>query len=95
MDSGRADPNPATGPGPRLRTAGEAEARDFVGRRFREAGLGNVREESFEVATCRPRAAQCELLGVASRNGLACVGLQFTAAGEVESEAVDPGVRLR
>ena len=72
--------------------AGEAEARGFVGRRFREVGLRNVREESFEVATYRPRAARCELIGVASGSGLACVGLQFTAAGEVESEAVDLGI---
>ena len=71
--------------------AGEAEAREFIGRRFREVGLRNVREESFEVATYRPRAARCELVGVASGSTLACVGLQFTAAGEIESEAADLG----
>ena len=72
--------------------AGEAEARDYINRRFREVGLWNVREEPFDVATYRPRAARCELVGVASRSGLACVGLQFTGTGEVESEAVNLGV---
>ena len=71
--------------------AGEAEAREFVARRFREVGLDNVREEWFEVATYRPRSARCELIGVSSRSVLACVGLQFTGAGDVESEAVDLG----
>ena len=71
--------------------AGEAEAREFIARRFREVGLRNVRDEWFEVATYRPRAARCELIGVASESGFACVGLQFTAAGEVVSEAVDLG----
>ena len=50
-----------------------------------------MREEWFEVATYRPRSARCELIGVASGSALACVGLQFTAAGAVESEAVDLG----
>ena len=72
--------------------AGEAAARDYIRQRFREIGLANVREEPFEVATYRPRAARCELIGVASGSGLACVGLQFTGSGEVESEAVDLGV---
>ena len=71
---------------------GEAAARDYIRRRFRESGLRNVREESFEVATYRPRAARCELVGVASGSRLACVGLQFTGAGEVESEAVSLGI---
>lgn len=71
---------------------GEAEARDYIQRRFREVGLANVREEAFEVATYRPRAARCELIGVVSGSALACVGLQFTGSGDVESEAVDLGV---
>ena len=72
--------------------AGEAEARDYIKQRFREVGLANVREEAFAVATYRPRVARCELIGVASGSELACVGLQFTGSGEVESEAVDLGV---
>ena len=71
---------------------GEAEARDYIQRRFREVGLADVREEAFEVATYRPRTARCELLGVVSGSALACVGLQFTGSGDVESEAVDLGV---
>ena len=72
--------------------AGEAESRGYIKRRLCEIGLRNVREEPFDVATYRPRAARCELVGVASGSGLACVGLQFTCAGDVESEAVDLGV---
>lgn len=71
---------------------GEAEARDYIKQRFRDVGLAHVREETFEVATYRARTARCELIGVASGSALACVGLQFTGSGDVESEAVDLGV---
>lgn len=70
---------------------GEAEARDYIKRRLREVGLANVREEAFEVATYRPVAARCELVGVRAPRLLSCVGLQFTGAGEIEAEAVQLG----
>jgi aminopeptidase YwaD len=69
-------------------TPGELEARGYIGQRFRDVGLVNVREEMFEVATYRPLVAQCELIGIGSSSRLSCVGLQFTGTGDVESEAV-------
>ncbi len=72
-------------------TPGEAEARRFIMARFAEAGLSNIRCEPFEVATYRPRAARCELVGTAGQTGLACVGLQFTAAATATAPALDLG----
>ena len=72
-------------------TPGEREARRFIRRRFEDLGLSSVREEPFEVATYRPQVSRCALLGISSEPGLLCVGLQFTASGAVESEAVALG----
>jgi aminopeptidase YwaD len=72
-------------------TPGEREARGFVNGRFLDLGLSSVREEPFEVATYRPHVSRCELVGTSSEGGLVCVGLQFTASGSVESEAVALG----
>ena len=72
-------------------TPGEVEARNFIMTRFAEVGLTSIRSKPFEVATYRPLTARCELVGTAGQTGLACVGLQFTAAAEVTAPALDLG----
>ncbi len=72
-------------------TPGEVEARGFIRGRFADLGLSSVREEPLEVSTYRPRVSRCVLAGTSSEASLVSVGLQFTASGSVESEAVALG----
>lgn len=73
--------------GPRfVGTDGERAAREFIEREFIAAGLDAVRVEPVTVLAYRPEAAACML--IPSGQSLACSGLQFTASGTVEAEAV-------
>jgi hypothetical protein len=66
---------------------GERAAREHIRTEFERAGVPEVRVEEFEVLGYEPRSATCVVQGVADGE-LPAVGLQFTAAGEVEAEAV-------
>jgi hypothetical protein len=73
--------------GPRFAgTEGEARARDWLGGELREAGL-EVSLEEFTHLAYEPGGASCSAPGAE----LPCVGLQATASGVVEAEAVYVG----
>jgi GAF domain-containing protein len=66
---------------------GERAARDYVCAELERAGVPDLRVEEFEVLGYRPGSASCVVQGVADGE-LPAVGLQFTAVGEIEAEAV-------
>lgn len=66
---------------------GERRARHHIASRMRQLELEAVRTDMFEVATYRPKEVRCTLVG-SSGPPLECVGLQFTAEGTAEAEAV-------
>jgi Iap family predicted aminopeptidase len=68
---------------------GERAARELIVDEFREAGLSEVRSEPFEVPGYRGEASACEV--VPGGPLLPSTGLQFTAGGTVEAEAVYVG----
>jgi hypothetical protein len=67
-------------------TPGERAARDYVRGALERTGA-EVRVEEFEVLGYVPGSASCAVQGVAGGD-VPAVGLQFTAAEEVEAEAV-------
>jgi hypothetical protein len=76
--------------GPRFAgTAGEERGRELVRAELAAALPGAVREEEFDHLAYRPGNATCQVLG--SALGLHCAGLQSTAAGVVEAEAIYVG----
>jgi hypothetical protein len=76
--------------GPRFAgTPGEKRGRELVRGVLGVALPGAVREEEFDHLAYRPGSASCEVLG--SDLELSCAGLQSTAAGEVEAEAIYVG----
>jgi hypothetical protein len=76
--------------GPRFAgTAGEERGRAFVREVLTAALPGAVQEEEFDHLAYRPGDSTCQILG--SDLALPCVGLQSTAAGSVEAEAIYVG----
>jgi Peptidase family M28 len=76
--------------GPRFAgTAGEERGRAFVREVLAAALPGAVHEEEFDHLAYRPEAASCQVLG--SDLELPSAGLQSTAAGAVEAEAIYVG----
>jgi Peptidase family M28 len=76
--------------GPRFAgTAGEERGRAFVREVLSAALPGGVHEEPFEHLAYRPGGATCQVLG--SDLELPSAGLQSTAAGIVEAEAIYVG----
>jgi Peptidase family M28 len=76
--------------GPRFAgTAGEERGRAFVREVLAAALPGAVHEEEFDHLAYRPGGATCQVLG--SDLDLPCAGLQSTAAGVVEAEAIYVG----
>lgn len=67
-------------------TEGEARARGFVERSFKDAGLDNVRCEAVDILNYFPRSAKCNAVG--SDAVFRCVGLQYTSSGTAEGVAV-------
>ena len=67
-------------------TDGEQRARAFVHEEFQATGLDDVRVEEFAFLAYEPRGAECRDLG--DKWSLPCVGLQSTADGCVEGDAV-------
>ena len=65
---------------------GEVAAREFLARKFEEAGLAEVRVEPLDVLGYRARKAACEFIGGGPE--LPAVGLQFTGSALVEAEAL-------
>lgn len=68
-------------------TPGERAAREYAEAQFRAAGVPEVRVEPFEVLGYEPGSASCVMRGV-DDGDVPAVGLQFTAAREVEAQAV-------
>jgi hypothetical protein len=76
--------------GPRFAgTAGEERGRALVRGVLAAVLPGTVREEPFDHLAYRPGSATCQVLG--SNLNLPCAGLQSTAAGAVEAEAIYVG----
>jgi hypothetical protein len=76
--------------GPRFAgTAGEARGRGLIREELAAALPGAVREEPFDHLAYRLGGATCQVLG--SDPALPCAGLQSTAAGAVEAEAIYVG----
>jgi hypothetical protein len=76
--------------GPRFAgTEGEARARELIRAELAAALPGAVHEEPFDHLAYRPGRATCEVAG--SNLALPCAGLQSTAAGVVEAEAIYVG----
>jgi aminopeptidase YwaD len=76
--------------GPRFAgTEGEARGRELIRAELAAALPGAVHEEPFDHLAYRPRSTTCQVLG--SDLALPCAGLQSTAAGEVEAEAIYVG----
>jgi hypothetical protein len=76
--------------GPRFAgTEGEARGRAYVREVLAAALPGAVHEEPFDHLAYRPGGATCQVLG--SDLALPCAGLQSTAAGTVEAEAIYVG----
>lgn len=76
--------------GPRFAgTAGEERGREFVRGALAAALPGAVREEPFEHLAYRPGDSTCQAVG--SDLDLPCAGLQSTAAGVIEAEAIYVG----
>ena len=76
--------------GPRFAgTEGEERGRAFVREVLAAALPGAVHEEPFDHLAYRPEAATCQVLG--SDLDLPCAGLQSTAAGAIEAEAIYVG----
>jgi carboxypeptidase Q len=67
-------------------TSGEARCRDLVLQDFTDAGLAEVRLEELDYLGYEPAEASCAIVddGVS----FACAGLQYSADGEAEGEAV-------
>jgi Peptidase family M28 len=76
--------------GPRFAgTEGETRARELIRAELAAALPGAVHEEPFDHLAYRPGSATCQVLG--SNLALPCAGLQSTAAGAVEAEAIYVG----
>jgi hypothetical protein len=76
--------------GPRFAgTPGEERGRALVRGVLAAVLPGTVREEPFDHLAYRPEGASCQVLG--SNLNLPCAGLQSTAAGVVEAEAIYVG----
>jgi Peptidase family M28 len=76
--------------GPRFAgTEGEERGRAFVREVLAATLPGAVHEEPFDHLAYRPEGASCQVLG--SDLALPCAGLQSTAAGVVEAEAIYVG----
>jgi hypothetical protein len=76
--------------GPRFAgTTGEERGREFVRAELEAAGVAAVREEPFEHLAYRPGGASCRVVG--TEFDLTSAGLQSTAAGTVEAEAIYVG----
>jgi Peptidase family M28 len=76
--------------GPRFAgTHGEERGRAFVREVLAAALPGGVHEEEFDHLAYRPGSATCQVLG--SDLDLQCAGLQSTAVGAVEAEAIYVG----
>lgn len=70
---------------------GESASREYVEQRFRTVGLTDVRMETVSYLGCTPRAASCFVAGPGGERALRATGLQYSAAGRVEAEAVYVG----
>jgi Peptidase family M28 len=66
---------------------GERAAREHIREAFERAGVPEVRIEEFEVLGYAPTSASCVVAGPGGET-IPAAGLQFTAADEVEAEAV-------
>jgi hypothetical protein len=76
--------------GPRFAgTEGETRGRELIRAELAAALPGAVHEEPFDHLAYRPEGASCQVLG--SGLDLPCAGLQSTAAGAVEAEAIYVG----
>jgi hypothetical protein len=76
--------------GPRFAgTEGEARGRELIRAELAAALPGAVHEEPFDHLAYRPGGATCQVLG--SNLDLVCAGLQSTAVGVVEAEAIYVG----
>jgi hypothetical protein len=76
--------------GPRVAgTEGEARGREYARAELAAALPGTVHEEPFDHLAYRPGGATCQVLG--SDLALPCAGLQSTAAGAIEAEAIYVG----
>jgi hypothetical protein len=76
--------------GPRFAgTAGEERGRALVHGVLAAVLPGTVREEEFDHLAYRPEGASCQVLG--SDLDVPCAGLQSTAAGKIEAEAIYVG----
>lgn len=67
-------------------SGGEAKARAFLRDELHSAGLADVHVEEFAFLAYEPRGSECR--NVAGGPSLPCVGLQSTADGCVEGDAV-------
>ncbi|MEA2330121.1 MAG: aminopeptidase YwaD [Thermoleophilaceae bacterium] len=68
-------------------STGERAARDHIRSELERSGATDVRLEEFEVLGYQPESGACVVRDVADGE-LPAVGLQFTASGDVEAEAV-------
>lgn len=69
---------------------GERAARDYICDEFSAAGIADVRVEEFDVDGYEPGPSSCSVRGEEELT-LPAVGLQFTASGVAEAEAVYVG----